>query len=139
MRISRRSQNFILKFVIFYFLLMAVILVNFYLNGNTSLILGEGKSLGNLDLFDILIYHVYKYALNFPLGFINWFSDTFLYITPVIAFINGTLLSFIIIRYFPENRGQVSKAFIIFSIVFSGYIIIKAIELLIDRLNNYFS
>lgn len=137
MRISRRSQKFYLKFVIFYFLLMAVIMANFFSNGNDSIILGNGLPTNDLDLFDIFIYHLYKYVLNFPVGFFNWFTDSIIYTTFVTAFINGSILTFFINRYFPEKRTKISTVLYLSYIFLISYLLFKLGHIGFNILNNY--
>jgi hypothetical protein len=118
---------------------MAVILANFFSNGNHSIILGDGLPANSLDLFDIFIYHLYKYVLNFPLGIFNWFTDSLIYTTPVIAFVNGLLLTLVIIRFFPEKRSSISTILYFSCILLMVYLVFKVGQIGFNVINNYFA
>ena len=45
-----------------------------------------------------LAYIIYKYVLNFPLSFFNWFQDKLLYLTAYLLVPNSIVLTLLVIK-----------------------------------------
>ena len=106
MRISRRRVKFYGLVLLNYILMLAFAGVVFLYEDNAEILLGKGVSNNGLSIFSILLYHVYRYALNFPFGAYNWFNDDFLYTTIYYIVPNSILSGWVILKIYPHKRKR---------------------------------
>lgn len=61
-------------------------------------LIGYEDNLGSREakLEERISIYIYKYILNFPLGFLNWFTDKYLWTTIIFILPNSLIVSFII-------------------------------------------
>ena len=90
---------------------LATILVLLFMHGNFDLALKESALGGeNSSIIQIIYFYTYKIALNLPFGFINWFSEKYLWSTILFVIPDSLFMAWLIAKIYPSEKKNISKA-----------------------------
>ena len=88
---------------------LATILVLLFMHGDFSLLINESATANAPSIIQTIYFYTYKIALNLPFGFINWFSEKYLWSTILFVIPDSLFMAWLLAKIYPSEKKNISK------------------------------
>ena len=107
--VRKSTIKFYGRFMLLYAGMLFTILVLLFMHGDFALLLNESATANDPSLMQTIYFYAYKIVLNIPFGFINWFSEKYLWSTLIFVLPDSIFMAWLLAKLYPSEKKNINK------------------------------